>query len=144
MWRAATLKKINQITNRLVFPRFSFASPVRPPADVTPVHPDCNSFVMTQRQDVFEDLRQALRIMNIINDQTPIPNMLYAMWLLENKQLRQGTNINVSCMCVCISIFTNAFIMCEFFLYPLRIVVILLSSPKYYNKRFNRKSISIG
>lgn len=51
---------------------------------------------MTQRHDVFEDLRQALRIMNIINDQTPIPNMLYAMWLLENKQLRQGTNINVS------------------------------------------------
>lgn len=52
---------------------------------------------MAQRRDVFEDLRQALRIMNIINDQTPIPNMLYAMWLLENKQLRQGTNINVSC-----------------------------------------------
>lgn len=64
--------------------------------DVTPVHPDCHPFVMTQRHDVFEDLRQALRIMNIVNDQTPIPNMLYAMWLLENKQLRQGTNINVS------------------------------------------------
>lgn len=69
-------------------------------ADVTPVHPDCHPFVNKQHHDVFEDLRQALRIMNIVNDQTPIPNMLYAMWLLENKQLRQGTNINVSVMCV--------------------------------------------
>lgn len=50
---------------------------------------------MTQRLHVYEDLHQALRVMNIINDQTPIPNIFYAMWLLENKQLRLGLNINV-------------------------------------------------
>lgn len=50
---------------------------------------------MAQRREVFEDLQNALKVMNIINDQTPIPNALYAMWLLENKQLRLGVNINV-------------------------------------------------
>lgn len=62
---------------------------------MAPVHTDCNSFVMAQRREVFEDLQNALKVMNIINDQTPIPNALYAMWLLENKQLRLGVNINV-------------------------------------------------
>lgn len=64
--------------------------------DVAPVHTDCNLFVQTQRREVFEDLQNALKVMNIINDQTSIPNALYAMWLLENKQLRLGININVS------------------------------------------------
>lgn len=50
---------------------------------------------MTQRQEVYDDLNHALRIMNIINDQTPTSNVFYAMWLLENKQLRLGLNINV-------------------------------------------------
>lgn len=50
---------------------------------------------MTQRREVYEDLYNALRVMNIINDQTPIPNVFYAMWLLENKQLRLALNINV-------------------------------------------------
>lgn len=66
--------------------------------DVAPVHPDCHAFVMTQRREVFEDLHNALRVMNIISEQTPIPNVLYSMWLLENKQLRLGVNINVSKM----------------------------------------------
>lgn len=63
---------------------------------------------MSQRREVFEDLHNALRVMNLISDQTPIPNILYAMWLLENKQLRLGININVirlidfwSCLCNC-------------------------------------------
>lgn len=62
---------------------------------MAPVYTDCHSFVMAQRLEVYEDLHQALRVMNIINDQTPIPNVFYAMWLLENKQLRLGLNINV-------------------------------------------------
>lgn len=120
-------------------------------ADVTPVHPDCHQFVITQRRDVFDDLRQALRIMKIINDQTPIPNMLYAMWLLENKQLRQGANINVSAVIQStIDRITGILLLFSiqyahngiFFL--CRIVAILLSSPKLYNKRFSWKSISIG
>lgn len=65
-------------------------------SDVAPVHPDCHAFVMLQRREVFDDLHNALRVMNIIGEQTPIPNVLYAMWLLENKQLRLGVNINVS------------------------------------------------
>lgn len=51
---------------------------------------------MIQRQEVYDDLNNALRVMNIINDQTPTSNAFYAMWLLENKQLRLGLNINVS------------------------------------------------
>lgn len=65
-------------------------------SDVAPVHTDCHAFVMTQRREVFEDLHNALKVMNIISEQTPISNVLYAMWLLENKQLRLGVNINVS------------------------------------------------
>lgn len=63
--------------------------------DVAPVHTDCHLFVMAQRREVFEDLHNALRVMNIISDQSPVPNVHYAMWLLENRQLRLGANINV-------------------------------------------------
>ncbi|XP_055322933.1 TBC1 domain family member 7 [Sitodiplosis mosellana] len=71
--------------------------------DVAPVHPDCHAFVMTQRREVFEDLHNALRVMHIISEQTPIPNVLYTMWLLENKQLRLGVNINNRCNFVIMS-----------------------------------------
>lgn len=65
-------------------------------ADVAPVYTDCHAFVMTQRREVYEDLYSALSVMTIINDRTPLPNVFYAMWLLENKQLPLGFNINVS------------------------------------------------
>lgn len=51
---------------------------------------------MVQRREVYDDLNNALNVINIINDRTPIPNVFNAMWLLENKQLRLGFNINVS------------------------------------------------
>lgn len=50
---------------------------------------------MAQRRQVYDDLYNALKVMNIITEQTPIPIVFYAMWLLENKQLRLGLNINV-------------------------------------------------
>lgn len=63
------------------------------------MYSDCQAFVMTQRQEVYDDLSHALRVMNIINDQTPTSNVCYAMWLLENKQLTLGLNITVSSYC---------------------------------------------
>lgn len=77
----------------LKFNQRSFYTPF---VDVAPMHTDCQSFVMNQRQEVYDDLNRALHVMNIINDQTPTSNAFYAMWLLENKQLHLGLNINVS------------------------------------------------
>lgn len=51
---------------------------------------------MSQRKAVYEDLKAALNIMQLITDKTPTANVFYAMWLLENKQLTIGLNINVS------------------------------------------------
>lgn len=51
---------------------------------------------MTQRSEVYEDLLRALQVINIINEQTPIPNIFYAMWLLENRQLGLSVNIKVN------------------------------------------------
>lgn len=65
-------------------------------ADVTPVYPDCTSFVLAQRTEVYEDLLRALKVMNVVNERTPVPNIFYAMWLLENRQLSLSANINVS------------------------------------------------
>lgn len=64
--------------------------------DVAPVYPDCHDFVMAQRSEVYEDLLRALQVMNIISDQTPVPNAFFAMWLLENRQLSLSANIKVS------------------------------------------------
>lgn len=65
-------------------------------AGVAPVFTDNHKYVMSQRTAVYEDLKAALQIMHIINDKTPAANVFYAMWLLENKQLTVGFNINVS------------------------------------------------
>lgn len=62
---------------------------------MAPLYPDCHDFVMTQRSEVYEDLLRALHVMNIVNDQTPISNTFYAMWLLENRQLSLSVNIKV-------------------------------------------------
>lgn len=50
---------------------------------------------MAQRTAVYEDLLKALQVLQIVNDRTPTANTFYAMWLLENKQLSLGLNINV-------------------------------------------------
>lgn len=50
---------------------------------------------MEQRKAVYEDLLSALHTMRIVNGKTPTANVFHAMWLLENKQLALGFNINV-------------------------------------------------
>lgn len=50
---------------------------------------------MTQRVAVYEDLYRALGILRIIDDKTPTSRVFHAMWLLENKKLKSGFNINV-------------------------------------------------
>lgn len=65
-------------------------------SDVAPVYSDCTSFVLAQRTEVYDDLLRALQVMSIVNERTPVPNVFYAMWLLENRQLSLSANINVS------------------------------------------------
>lgn len=50
---------------------------------------------MTQREAVYDDLLRALQVMRIVDDKTPKPRVLYAMWLLETKQLCLGYDLNV-------------------------------------------------
>lgn len=63
--------------------------------DVAPVYPDCTSFVLAQRTEVYDDLLRALQVMKVVNESTPVSNVFYAMWLLENRQLSLSPNINV-------------------------------------------------
>lgn len=60
------------------------------------MYSDCTSFVLAQRTEVYDDLLRALQVMSIVNERTPVPNVFYAMWLLENRQLSLSANINVS------------------------------------------------
>lgn len=64
--------------------------------DVAPVYPDCHTFVMNQRSEVYDDLNRALQVMNIVNERTPLPNIFYAMWLLENRKLSHSVHVKVS------------------------------------------------
>lgn len=52
--------------------------------------------MLAQRTEVYDDLLRALQVMSIVNERTPVPNVFYAMWLLENRQLSLSANINVS------------------------------------------------
>ncbi|XP_019528560.2 TBC1 domain family member 7 [Aedes albopictus] len=61
---------------------------------VTPAYTDSCKYVMTQREAVYEDLLRALQVMRIVDDKTPKPKVLYAMWLLETKQLCLGYDLN--------------------------------------------------
>lgn len=65
------------------------------PEGVTPAYTDSCKYVMTQREAVYEDLLRALQVMRIVDDKTPKPKVLYAMWLLETKQLCLGYDLNV-------------------------------------------------
>ena len=51
---------------------------------------------MTQRKDIYRDLRKALMVMRYIDEKTPKNRVFYAMWLLETRSLASGTNIYVS------------------------------------------------
>lgn len=50
---------------------------------------------MAQKNAVFEDLQHALKIMGIVDEKTSKSKVFHAMWLLENKRLQIGININV-------------------------------------------------
>lgn len=44
---------------------------------------------------VYEDLLRALKVLRLIDDKTSKSRIFYAMWLLENRKLKAGVNINV-------------------------------------------------
>lgn len=62
--------------------------------NVAPLYPDSYDFIMVQRTIVYQDLHRALVVMRIINETTTKSKVFNAMWLLENKQLYLGLNIN--------------------------------------------------
>lgn len=62
---------------------------------VAPIYPDSHEYVMAQRAAVNEDLLRALRVLRIVDDRTPPAKRFHAMWLLENKRLKTGFNVNV-------------------------------------------------
>lgn len=71
---------------------------------VAPLYSDNREFLSEQRTAVYQDLLKALQIMRITTDSkdggTTVTmaksRIFYAMFLLENKQLHLGFNINVS------------------------------------------------
>lgn len=62
---------------------------------VTSVYSDSREYVYNQRLAVFEDLQRALWKLRVIDDKTAMANVFHAMWLLENRRLRVGFNVNV-------------------------------------------------
>ncbi|XP_055630478.1 TBC1 domain family member 7 isoform X2 [Toxorhynchites rutilus septentrionalis] len=66
---------------------------------VTPSYTDSCKYVMTQREAVYNDLLRALHVIRIIDERTPKHKVLYAMWLLETKQLCLGFDLNESPFC---------------------------------------------
>lgn len=63
---------------------------------IAPVFSDSREYVMAQRVAVFDDLYRALRVLRIIDDKTLPSRVFHTMFLLENKKLKSGFNINVS------------------------------------------------
>lgn len=55
--------------------------------------------VMSQKKEIFNDLTRALDVMRIVDEKTPKNIVFYAMWLLETRQLRNSTALNVSSDC---------------------------------------------
>ncbi|XP_049784742.1 TBC1 domain family member 7 [Schistocerca cancellata] len=55
--------------------------------DVIPIHVDSHKFVMEQRKEEYKDLLHALRLMQIVNDRTPKPELFLLMWLLQTGRL---------------------------------------------------------
>lgn len=63
---------------------------------LAPVFCDSHDYVMAQWSMVYEDLLRALKVIRLIDDKTAKSRVFYAMWLLENRKLKAGININVS------------------------------------------------
>lgn len=59
-----------------------------------PLHQQAHQFVMEQRVIVYQDLHRALVVMRMINETMPKAKIFYSMWLLENRKLYLGCNIN--------------------------------------------------
>lgn len=55
---------------------------------VLPIHVDSHPFVMKHREQQYNDLLHCLKIMRIVNDQTPKPQLYILLWLLESGKLK--------------------------------------------------------
>ncbi|XP_077286491.1 TBC1 domain family member 7 [Arctopsyche grandis] len=70
---------------------------------VLPTYTDLHSFVSTQRQAQFNDLQHALKVMRIVDNNTPKPQLFLAMFMLESGRLHYNFNLQMDCGMVPIS-----------------------------------------
>lgn len=58
--------------------------------DVLPAHQQSHSFVMKQRSDQYHDLYHALKVMQLIDDESSLPEIYLMIWLLNRGELCCG------------------------------------------------------
>lgn len=54
--------------------------------DILPVYPDSHQFVIKQRTEQYNELRNAVKILELVNTNTPESKILLEMWILENEE----------------------------------------------------------
>lgn len=62
---------------------------------VAPVYSDSHEYVLNQRLAVYNYLLHALQVLRVVDETTAKSKIFYAMYLLENKNLKSGFNVNV-------------------------------------------------
>ncbi|GJQ76001.1 hypothetical protein Trydic_g18055 [Trypoxylus dichotomus] len=62
---------------------------------VLPMYVDCHTFVIKQRQQEYEDLLRALKVMRVVDANTPKPQQFLAMWLLQSGKLHFESNLKM-------------------------------------------------
>ncbi|XP_057330650.1 TBC1 domain family member 7 [Microplitis mediator] len=60
--------------------------------DVTPIYTGSNDFVASQRRDEFHDLRKALRVTKIVDENSKPHQTLLIMWLLRTRRAKLDIN----------------------------------------------------
>lgn len=62
---------------------------------VIPVYEDSHDFVMKQRKDEFEDLKNTLISTKVIDVTTKPSQVFFTMWLLRNKRTKLDMNTQI-------------------------------------------------
>lgn len=60
---------------------------------IMPVYTNSTKYVKDQREEAYEDVLRAVKIMRYVDEKTPRSRVFYVMWLLENKKLHSDVNI---------------------------------------------------
>lgn len=59
---------------------------------ITPVHTSSENFIATQRKAEFEDLKRALKIAKVMDENTKPHQMFLTMWLLRTRRAKIDMN----------------------------------------------------